>query len=76
MSSKIKAEELQSVKQAVYNLNQAKMILGDASHKAYKAQLNVVSMEKILEQEQKNLEETYGPITLDLETGEYEKSED
>jgi len=70
---KLKEEELKSIQTAVSNLNQAKTILGDATNAAYKAQLQVVSMEEAMAEEQKVLEANYGSITVDLTTGEYEE---
>jgi len=70
---KLKEEELKSIQTAVSNLNQAKTILGEATNQAYKAQLQVVSMEEAMSEEQKVLEATYGAITVDLNTGEYEE---
>lgn len=70
---KLSEEELKSIQTAVSNLNQAKTILGDLSNQAYKAQLQVVSMEEAMAAAQKSLEDTYGSISVDLNTGEYEE---
>lgn len=70
---KLKEEELKAIQGAVSNVNQAKTILGDATNNAYRAQLQVVAMEQALQEEQKKLEESYGSITVDLNTGEYEE---
>lgn len=70
---KLTEEELKSIQTAVSNLNQAKTILGDLSNQAYKAQLQVVSMEEAMGAAQKSLEDTYGSISVDLSTGEYEE---
>ena len=70
---KLKEEELKAIQGAVSNVNQAKTILGDLTNQAYKAQLQVVAMEEALGAEQKKLEDTYGSITVDLNTGEYEE---
>ena len=70
---KLSEEELKSIQTAVSNLNQAKTILGDLSNQAYKAQLQVVSMEEAMASAQKSLEDTYGSISVDLSTGEYEE---
>ena len=68
-----KEEELKAIQGAVSNVNQAKTILGDATNNAYRAQLQVIAMEEALQAEQKKLEEAYGAITVDLNTGEYEE---
>lgn len=70
---KLKEEELKAIQGAVSNVNQAKTILGDATNNAYRAQLQVVAMEEALQAEQKKLEDAYGSITVDLNTGEYEE---
>jgi hypothetical protein len=70
---KLKEEELKAIQSAVSNLNQAKTILGDITNQAYKAQLQVVAMEEAMAAEQKKLEDAYGSITIDLNTGEYEE---
>ena len=70
---KLKEEELKAIQGAVSNVNQAKTILGDATNNAYRAQLQVIAMEEALQAEQKKLEESYGAITVDLNTGEYEE---
>ena len=70
---KLTEEELKSIQTAVSNLNQAKTILGDITNQAYKAQLQVVSMEEAMAAAQKSLEDTYGSISVDLSTGEYEE---
>lgn len=71
--AKLTEEELKAVQTAVSNLNQAKTILGDVTNQAYKAQLQVNSMEEAMGVAQKELEDKYGSITVDLTTGEYEE---
>jgi flagellin-like hook-associated protein FlgL len=71
--AKLTEEELKSIQTAVSNLNQAKTILGDVTNQAHKAQLQVNSMEEAMATAQKALEDTYGSISVDLTTGEYEE---
>jgi len=71
--AKLTEEELKSIQTAVSNLNQAKTILGDAANQAHKAQLQVNAMEEAMATSQKELEDTYGSISVDLSTGEYEE---
>ena len=71
--AKLTEEELKSIQTAVSNLNQAKTILGEATNQAFKAQLQVNSMEEAMTSAQKELEDKYGSITVDLNTGEYEE---
>ncbi len=72
--AKLTEEELKSIQSAVSNVNQAKTLLGDVMNNAHKAQLQVTAMEEALVEAQKKLEETYGSITVDLNTGEYEEN--
>lgn len=72
--AKLTEEELKSIQSAVSNVNQAKTLLGDVTNNAHKAQLQVTAMEEALVEAQKKLEETYGSITVDLNTGEYEEN--
>ena len=72
--AKLKEEELKNIQSAVSNVNQAKTVLGDVMNNAHKAQLQVTAMEEALVAAQKELEETYGSITVDLNTGEYEEN--
>jgi len=71
--AKLTEEELKSIQTTVSNLNQAKTILGDVTNQAHKAQLQVNSMEEAMGAAQKELEDKYGSITVDLTTGEYEE---
>jgi len=71
--AKLTEEELKSIRTAVSNLNQAKTILGEATNQAFKAQLQVNSMEEAMGAAQKELEDKYGSISVDLNTGEYEE---
>ncbi len=70
---KLTEEELKSIQTAISNLNQAKTVLGDLTNQAYKAQLQVNTMEDATREEQKKLEDKYGSISVDLSTGEYEE---
>ena len=78
MSKKLKItkEELTSVNEAISKSNQAKAILGDATTRAYVAQLQVMEVEKELSEVQEDLKEKYGSITLDVKTGEYTESKE
>jgi hypothetical protein len=73
-AKKIKDEELQAVREAISTFNRAKTTLGDLEYQ--KAQLisQVSELEEVLKAEQKKLEDVYGSITVNLETGEYEEA--
>lgn len=72
---KIAEDELKSLQEVFSKLNQAKLFLGDITAQAYVAQLEVMKHNESLIGLQRGLESKYGPITLDIETGEYEKVE-
>jgi len=71
--AKLTEEELKAIQTAVSNLSQSKSILGEATNQAHKAQLQVSAMEEAMVSAQKELEDKYGSITVDLTTGEYEE---
>jgi len=71
--AKLTEEELKSIQTAVSNVNQAKTILGDFTNQAHKAQLQLSAMEEAMASAQKELEDKYGSISVDLTTGEYEE---
>jgi hypothetical protein len=75
-AKKITQEELEAVRLAVSNFNRAKGALGDLEFEKSKILSQVVVLEEALQSEQKKLEETYGSITVNLETGEYEADEE
>lgn len=75
-ANKITQEELEAVRLAVSNFNRAKGALGDLEFEKSKVLSQVVALEEALQSEQKKLEETYGSITVNLETGEYKANEE
>ena len=68
---KISDEELKSLQEALNNLNQAKVTLGDVTTQAHLVQLEVLKYNETLKGVQRGLESKYGPISLDVQTGEY-----
>lgn len=70
--NKISEDELKEIQTAISNVNQAKTILGEASMQVHIAQMQVLELDKTLQEEQKKLEEKYGSISVDITTGEYE----
>lgn len=70
---KIKEEELEAVRVAVSNFNRAKATLGDLEYQKSQIVSQVVELEEALKSEQKKLEDAYGSITVNLDTGEYEE---
>jgi uncharacterized protein GlcG (DUF336 family) len=72
--NKIKDEELQVIRQAVSNVNRAKTTLGDMVFQQAQLIKQTEELEAKLREEQVKLEEAYGAITVNLETGEYEEA--
>ena len=70
---KLTEEELKDIQTAVSNVNQAKTILGDVQTQAHLAQLQVLELDKTLQEAQQALEGKYGSISIDINTGEYEE---
>lgn len=75
-AKKITQEELEAVRLAVSNFNRAKAALGDLEYDKSKLLTQVAELESALQVEQKKLEDAYGSITVNLETGEYEAAEE
>lgn len=73
-AKKIKEEELEAVRLAVSNFNRAKSTLGDLEYQKAQLITQTAELEEALKAQQKNLEDTYGSITVNLDTGEYEET--
>lgn len=72
---RITEEELKSLHEAMGKSNQAKLVHSDLNTQAHLAQLQVLEAEKLLQEEQKQLQEKYGDITIDVSTGDYTLTE-
>lgn len=73
-AKKIKEEELEAVRSAVGAFNRAKGTLGDLEYQKSQLIAQVAELEEALKAEQKKLEDAYGSITINLDTGEYEEA--
>ena len=73
-AKKIKEEELQTIREAVAGLNRAKSNLGEMEYQKSQLVSQISVLEQNLKSEQVKLEETYGSVTINLETGEYEEA--
>lgn len=73
-AKKIKKEELQVIREAVSILNRAKSNLGEMEYQKSQLVSQISVLEHNLKSEQVKLEETYGSVTINLETGEYEEA--
>lgn len=70
-SKKITEEELQKLQGVVNAITQAKAALGDIHTQAHYAQLQVIEVEKQVQEVQKELEDKYGAVNINITTGEY-----
>jgi hypothetical protein len=73
-AKKIKDEELEAVRLAVSNFNRGKSTLGDLEYQKSQLISEVQKLETALKAEQTKLENIYGSITVNLDSGEYEES--
>jgi len=73
-AKKIKEEELEAVREALTNFNRAKTQLGELEYQKSQLVSQVMQLEADLKLQQKSLEENYGSVTINLETGEYEEA--
>lgn len=73
-AKKIKEEELQTIRESVTALNRAKSNLGEMEYQKSQLVSQISVLEQNLKSEQVKLEETYGSVTINLETGEYEET--
>lgn len=73
-AKKIKQEELEAVREAVSVFNRAKTQLGELEYQKSQLVSQVMQLEADLKLQQESLEKTYGSVTINLETGEYEEA--
>jgi len=69
-AKKITGEELAAVQEAVSNINNLYMSVGRAIVDAVK---NAENLDVVLKEHQKGLEDKYGSVTINLQSGEYEE---
>jgi hypothetical protein len=69
-AKKITGEELAAVQEAVSNINNLYMSVGRAIVDAVK---NAENLDVVLKEQQKGLEDKYGSVTINLQSGEYEE---
>lgn len=73
-AKKITQEELEAVRLAVSNFNRGKAALGDLEYQKAQTLKQTQDLEDALKAEQLKLEEIYGQITINLDSGEYEET--
>ena len=72
-AKKITKEELSAVQGAVNNINNLYMSVGRAIVELIKTSGGIDDLDAALKSHQKDLEDKYGSITINLQTGEYEE---
>ena len=72
-AKKITKEELAAVQGAVNNINNLYMTVGRAIVGIINDSGNLDTLEAALKEQQQSLEEKYGSVTVNLQTGEYEE---
>ena len=72
-AKKITKDELAAVQSAVNNINNLYMTVGRAIVGIINDSGNLDTLEAALKEQQQALEEKYGSVTVNLQTGEYEE---
>jgi hypothetical protein len=72
---KLSQEELEKIQVSVNTLTRAKQNLGEMEYQKSQMIANIAQFEADLKGLQEGLEEKYGQVTIDLNTGEYTPTE-
>ena len=72
-AKKITKDELAAVQGAVNNINNLYMTVGRSIVGIINDSGNLDTLEAALKEQQQSLEEKYGSVTVNLQTGEYEE---
>jgi len=70
---KLSKEELEKIQVAVNTLTRAKQNLGEMEYQKSQMISNIMNFEAEVKVVQQELEEKYGQVTIDLNTGEYQE---
>ena len=73
MSNKLNEKELKSLQENVSKLNQVHIELGRLENQKHKILHQVNEIESMFDELQKLLEEKYGKVNINIETGEFEE---
>ena len=73
MANKLSEEELKSLQDNVSKLNQVHIELGRLENQKHKILHQVNEIESMFDELQKELEEKYGKVNINIETGEFEE---
>ena len=71
--SKISATELTALQENISKLNQVHIELGRLENQKHKILHQVNEIESMFDELQKDLEEKYGKVNINIETGEFEE---
>lgn len=71
---KLSKEELEKIQVAVNTLARAKQNLGEMEYQKSQMISNIMKFEAEVKVVQQELEEKYGQVTIDLNTGEYQET--
>ena len=73
MANKLSQKELKSLQENVSKLNQVHIELGRLENQKHKILHQVNEIESMFDELQKDLEEKYGKVNINIETGEFEE---
>jgi chaperonin cofactor prefoldin len=73
MANKLSEKELKSLQENVSKLNQVHIELGRLENQKHKILHQVNEIESLFDELQKELEEKYGKVNINIETGEFEE---
>jgi len=71
--SKISATELTALQENISKLNQVHIELGRLENQKHKILHQINEIESMFDELQKELEEKYGKVNINIETGEFEE---
>ena len=75
MSTKLKKTELKELQEVIGKINEVQMQIGGLEMQKQELILVGVEAKKALGETQKTLEETYGQVQIDIQTGEIKENE-
>ena len=73
MANKLSEKELKSIQENVSKLNQVHIELGRLENQKHKILHQINEIESMFDELQKELEEKYGKVNINIETGEFEE---
>ena len=73
MENKLSEKEIKSLQENISKLNQLHIELGRLENQKHKILHQVNEIESLFDELQKELEEKYGKVNINIETGEFEE---